>query len=655
MGARRPGGGLRRKGRPRPAGFDSRGCQFRSSSVAASLRPTLQRSGCDYTIDDALEQGRDRGGGGGHRGLGSGGADAAQARARRRPRGPSRATLDGLTILHISDVHAGYGPGLMLLRRCAEWAGELEPDLIAVTGDLVARRRAAPGFAAAAADLVAAARHGAFAVLGNHDLAARARSLRPGLGRRRPRRPHAARRRCGRAVRARAPHLRRRAPSAERTDARARVRPGEPPRRDRRPPHPALPLPGRPAAAARRLGAPRARRAPARRADLPALAGRAHRPRASALRPDLGARGLQRHGHARLAGARHDVRPAAAVRAARGHAAAPAPRPELAPPARSGRGGAADPRYRGAVQPPQPGALRARLARRPRRPMRALQRCRTLAMPSCAAARPPRTAPRPPVRRSPRHSPRWRCGWSRGTCTSAPYLPPRRWSRSGASSRRRRAGSRSPRRSRRSPSAWAEQATGSARWPPPTRRSPGPARSLQTNALASRPALASALLAREAALALAGASAETVSVVGGGGRHPPRARGRAARGLPLRPCERARAPRQEPVARRARAGGPGCDRGGDSSSTARSSRENRGAYLGRLASAVAAQARCRPHPGEAATGARRDRRGDRAPARARDARLRRGARGPRDQPQHQGLHPAGARARRPRPARAPRP
>ncbi len=79
--------------------------------------------------------------------------------------------LDGLTVMHISDVHAGYGPGLTLMRRCAVWAAEVEPDLIALTGDLVARRNAAPGFAAAAADLVASARHGAFASLGNHDLA----------------------------------------------------------------------------------------------------------------------------------------------------------------------------------------------------------------------------------------------------------------------------------------------------------------------------------------------------------------------------------------------------------------------------------------------------------------------------------------------------
>jgi predicted MPP superfamily phosphohydrolase len=79
--------------------------------------------------------------------------------------------LDGLTILHVSDVHAGYGPGLTLLRRCVDWARELEPDLVAVTGDLVARRRAGPAFAAATGELVAAARHGAYAVLGNHDLA----------------------------------------------------------------------------------------------------------------------------------------------------------------------------------------------------------------------------------------------------------------------------------------------------------------------------------------------------------------------------------------------------------------------------------------------------------------------------------------------------
>jgi predicted MPP superfamily phosphohydrolase len=106
-------------------------------------------------------------------GIAASGAEALTLRRRVReiaiPALP--AALDGLTIMHISDVHAGYGPGLVLLRRCARWAAEIEPDIVAVTGDLVARRRAVPGFAAAGAELVAAARHAAVAVLGNHDLA----------------------------------------------------------------------------------------------------------------------------------------------------------------------------------------------------------------------------------------------------------------------------------------------------------------------------------------------------------------------------------------------------------------------------------------------------------------------------------------------------
>jgi predicted MPP superfamily phosphohydrolase len=106
-------------------------------------------------------------------GLAASGAEALTLRKRVRelPIGGLPRELEGLTILHVSDVHAGYGPGLTLLRRCVDWARELEPDLVAVTGDLVARRSAAPGFAAAAAELVASARHGAYAVLGNHDLA----------------------------------------------------------------------------------------------------------------------------------------------------------------------------------------------------------------------------------------------------------------------------------------------------------------------------------------------------------------------------------------------------------------------------------------------------------------------------------------------------
>jgi predicted MPP superfamily phosphohydrolase len=77
--------------------------------------------------------------------------------------------LDGLEVLHLSDVHAGFGPGLHLLGRAVEWAGEIRPDLVAVTGDLVARRRGEGPFRELVGALAATARLGAFAVLGNHD------------------------------------------------------------------------------------------------------------------------------------------------------------------------------------------------------------------------------------------------------------------------------------------------------------------------------------------------------------------------------------------------------------------------------------------------------------------------------------------------------
>ena len=32
------------------------------------------------------------------------------------------AALDGVTILHLSDVHAGHGPGLAMLERATSWS-----------------------------------------------------------------------------------------------------------------------------------------------------------------------------------------------------------------------------------------------------------------------------------------------------------------------------------------------------------------------------------------------------------------------------------------------------------------------------------------------------------------------------------------------------
>lgn len=79
------------------------------------------------------------------------------------------AELEGVTILHVSDVHAGHGPGLAMLERAAAWSEELRPDLVALTGDLVTRARGVQRLQKAAAALAATAGVGAFAVLGNHD------------------------------------------------------------------------------------------------------------------------------------------------------------------------------------------------------------------------------------------------------------------------------------------------------------------------------------------------------------------------------------------------------------------------------------------------------------------------------------------------------
>ena len=79
------------------------------------------------------------------------------------------AALDGVTILHVSDVHAGHGPGLAMLERAVAWSEQLRPDLIALTGDLVTRARGIEPLQRSAAALAATARVGAFAVFGNHD------------------------------------------------------------------------------------------------------------------------------------------------------------------------------------------------------------------------------------------------------------------------------------------------------------------------------------------------------------------------------------------------------------------------------------------------------------------------------------------------------
>ncbi|MGA8074255.1 MAG: metallophosphoesterase [Candidatus Acidiferrales bacterium] len=74
----------------------------------------------------------------------------------------------GFRIIQLSDIHHGvFLPGEML-RQVVETVNELEPDLVAVTGDFVTYSRA---YIEPVAEILAhvRAKNGVFAVLGNHD------------------------------------------------------------------------------------------------------------------------------------------------------------------------------------------------------------------------------------------------------------------------------------------------------------------------------------------------------------------------------------------------------------------------------------------------------------------------------------------------------
>lgn len=77
--------------------------------------------------------------------------------------------LRGFRILHLSDFHLGtISLNGRALRKAVDWGREQQPDLVAVTGDLVSRRRGAPELRRVLTDL--AAPYGVHVVLGNHDL-----------------------------------------------------------------------------------------------------------------------------------------------------------------------------------------------------------------------------------------------------------------------------------------------------------------------------------------------------------------------------------------------------------------------------------------------------------------------------------------------------
>lgn len=75
--------------------------------------------------------------------------------------------LEGLRILHISDVHVGFFIGLDDLERMAERAAALRPDLVLITGDF--SDDAASYLDALRLAAAIPSRYGAYASIGNHE------------------------------------------------------------------------------------------------------------------------------------------------------------------------------------------------------------------------------------------------------------------------------------------------------------------------------------------------------------------------------------------------------------------------------------------------------------------------------------------------------
>ena len=87
--------------------------------------------------------------------------------------------LDGLSIVHLSDLHFTGRVGQEFFQEVVRLAGELKPDLVALTGDLVDKAHCIPWIAPTLGRL--AARYGVYYVLGNHDLRVDVRRLRTEL------------------------------------------------------------------------------------------------------------------------------------------------------------------------------------------------------------------------------------------------------------------------------------------------------------------------------------------------------------------------------------------------------------------------------------------------------------------------------------------
>lgn len=76
--------------------------------------------------------------------------------------------FDGFRIVQLSDIHHSPFTSRAQIERAVDTANSLQPDIVALTGDYISKERQ---YAAPCAELLGKlrARHGVFAVLGNHD------------------------------------------------------------------------------------------------------------------------------------------------------------------------------------------------------------------------------------------------------------------------------------------------------------------------------------------------------------------------------------------------------------------------------------------------------------------------------------------------------
>src|SRR2546421_5470700 len=77
-------------------------------------------------------------------------------------------SLDGLKVVHLSDIHHGPFTGREQVERAVEVANSLQPDIVALTGDYISHERE---YVRPCAEMLGRlrARCGVYAVLGNHD------------------------------------------------------------------------------------------------------------------------------------------------------------------------------------------------------------------------------------------------------------------------------------------------------------------------------------------------------------------------------------------------------------------------------------------------------------------------------------------------------